>query len=174
MSPASVSFDRWSPNSVRTVSVCGVDDDVIDHDQRHDIIAQARSSDPLYDAAAAQRLEFTNVDNERAGVRVVGAATTTESGGAATLQVHLAGRPTSTVTMRVSSSDPGEGLASVDTLTFEPGTWNVAQAVIVTGQDDNVVDRGQNYSLDFGPFVSEDVNWTAGTDRVWLTNTDND
>jgi hypothetical protein len=89
--------------------------------------------------------------------------------------VALASQPTADVTIPVNSSDPTEGTASVASLTFTPGTWNVAQAVTVTGIDDAMQDGDIAYTIVLGAAASADPKY-AGLDAsdVALVNGDND
>ena len=56
-------------------------------------------------------------------------------------------RPKADVTIRLSSSNSGEGTVSPSSLTFTTANWNVLQRVTVTGVDDQVVDGNVVYTI---------------------------
>ncbi|MBM81165.1 MAG: hypothetical protein CMJ78_11305 [Planctomycetaceae bacterium] len=51
------------------------------------------------------------------------------------------------VVISVDSSDEGEVVSNVDTLTFTPNNWDQVQTVQVTGIDDDVSDGNQNTAV---------------------------
>lgn len=100
---------------------------------------------------------------------------TTESGGTASFTVKLDTAPTSNVTIPVSSNDTTEGSVSTSSLVFTPLNWNVAQAVTITGIDDNVVDSSIAYSIVLGAATSTDPDFNGlNPTDVSVTNTDNE
>src|SRR5258706_144997 len=119
----------------------------------------------------------TNADNDAAGITVTPPAglATTEAGGQASFSVVLNSQPTADVVIPVASDDATEGVASVASLTFTAADWNVAQAVTVSGADDQVQDGDIAYSVVLGAATSSDPNY-AGMDAadVAFKNTDND
>ncbi len=81
---------------------------------------------------------------------------TTESGGWATFRVMLDSQPAATVTIGISSTDPGEGVADVSELTFTNADWDMPQIVTVTGIDDLLVDGDIGYTIVLAPASSSD------------------
>ena len=75
--------------------------------------------------------------------------TTTEAGGTASFSVVLTSRPTADVTIAITSSAPGEGTASVSSLTFTAADWDVPQVVTITGRDDDVDDGDVMFTIAF-------------------------
>jgi hypothetical protein len=176
--PASLTFTPETWNAPQTVTVGGVDDDVSDGDQRYDIVtAPAVSADPAYAGLDPPDVSVTNVDDEAAGVLVdpTSGLTTAESGTTAAFTIRLRSRPTSNVSLALSSSRPSEGTVSPSTVTFDPANWNTPQTVTVTGVNDSVVDGNQRYVVVIAPAVSSDPGY-AGVDPpdVSLTNVDDD
>ncbi|MFM7116916.1 MAG: hypothetical protein ACKO0N_09805, partial [Planctomycetota bacterium] len=101
--------------------------------------------------------------------------TTTEAGGAVSFNVVLATQPSGDVTIPVSSSDVTEGTVSVSSLTFTAANWNVPQAVVVTGVNDNVDDGNIAYSIILGAATSTDTAYNGlNPADVALSNQDND
>ena len=99
---------------------------------------------------------------------------TTEAGGTDTFQVALATQPSAQVTVRLTSSDTGEGTVSPQTLTFTDSDWSTAQAVTVTGVNDADADGDQGYSITFG-VTSTDSHYNGlSVAAVTVTNTNDD
>ncbi|MDE0117160.1 MAG: hypothetical protein OXT07_11140, partial [bacterium] len=75
-----------------------------------------------------------------------------EAGGTAGFTVRLRSEPTHAVSVAVTSGDTLAATVSPASLTFAPGGWNAAQAVTVTGVDDDVDnpgnERGVTVTLD--------------------------
>ena len=65
---------------------------------------------------------------------------TTEAGGTATFKIRLASQPSFDVLIPLSSSNTSEGTMLPASLTFTSATWSTDQTVIVTGQDDLILD----------------------------------
>jgi uncharacterized delta-60 repeat protein len=121
-------------------------------------------------------------------VNPVSGLVTTEDGGSDTFTVVLDTQPTGDVEIDVSvpPASTSEGLlklaiddqaAASVTLTFGPSDWNDAQSVLIVGQNDDVADGDQTYTID----VSVDISNTGDTDYaeldpddVSVTNLDND
>ena len=101
VSPASLTFTSANWNSVRTVTVTGVDDAVVDGNVRYTIVtATAVSSDGNYSVINPADVAVTNTDNDVAGITVSPTSVnTTELGGFATFTVVLASQPTANVTI---------------------------------------------------------------------------
>ena len=72
---------------------------------------------------------------------------TDEGGSTAEVMVSLATAPTATVTLALSSSDEGEATVSPSSLEFTSADWNTNQPFTITGQDDDVVDGEQAYTI---------------------------
>lgn len=176
---ASLVFSPTNWNQPQTVTVTGKDDAVADGDQPYVItLAKAVSSDPAYAAIDPADVALVNQDDDSPGLFVSApapSAQTTESGGAVSFTVRLRSRPTQDVTIPVSSTRPAEGRPSVAALTFTPATYDQPQTVTVTGQDDDVDDDDQAYTVVLGAATSLDPGY-AGLDApdVALTNKDDD
>jgi hypothetical protein len=70
-----------------------------------------------------------------------------ESGTTDALGVMLTTRPLDDVVIVVTSDDATEVTTSTTRLTFTPSTWNVAQMVILSGQDDLIADGDQRTTV---------------------------
>ncbi len=83
---------------------------------------------------------------------------TTERGGEAKFSVKLDSRPSSNVTIPVTSSDPNEGTVSLPSgrLTFTTSDWNTPKEVTVEGVDDGLCDGAEDYQINIGNARSGD------------------
>jgi hypothetical protein len=162
-SPASLTFTAANWRTPQTVTVTGVDDQVSDGAQAYTIVlSPATSTDSEYNGLDPDDVLATNLDNDP-GVSFTGAldVVTSEAGMKSTFGVVLNAAPTATVTMPLSSNDPGEGTVSPTQLTFTTSNWNTPQTVTVTGVDDAIVDGTQTYSIVTGPLSSADSRYNG-------------
>ncbi|MCK6489145.1 MAG: hypothetical protein L6R48_12595, partial [Planctomycetes bacterium] len=85
-------------------------------------------------------------------------------GDRARLDVFLLARPTATVTIPVSSSDPSEASLSPTSLSFTTANWATPQAVTIYGIDDALADGNQAYQAVISAAASSDPVY-AGRDN---------
>ena len=179
---ASLTFIPASWNSAQTVTVTGVDDNLIDGNQNTTITLSIddANSDDNFDPLANQTVSATTTDDDVAGFTIVessGSTSVAESGTNDTFTVVLDAEPDSNVVILVSSGDTGEATVSVSSLTFIPAAWNTAQTVTVTGVDDNLIDGNQNTTItlsiddtnsddNFDPLANQTVSATTTDDDV--------
>ena len=78
-------------------------------------------------------------------------------GATSTVSVKIATRPSSVVTVSVSSSDTGLLTVSSSRLVFTDANWNVEQPVTLSGETDNVVDGNQTVLVTYGLSSSDPV-----------------
>ena len=96
--------------------------------------------------------------NSTAGITVSAVSgDTTEDGGTAGFSLVLDSQPTADVAISLSSSNVDEGTVAPAALIFSPANWDTAQAVVVTGVADNVVDEDVDYVIIVGPVTSGDI-----------------
>ena len=130
------------------------------------------------DWATAKPVTVTAVNQDNEYGLAVSAVTgqATESGGPAAFTVALQTEPTAAVTVAVASQDPSEGVAAPERLLFTltPTTWNTAQPVTVTGQDDDVDDEEQPYAVRLTPSSSDPNYNTLAPEDVTVTTTDDE
>ncbi len=99
-SPATLTFTTDNFAAPQTVTVTGVDDDLIDGNQIYMIVTgAASSSDPEYDGVDVADVTLTNVDNDSAGIIVTPTTglVTSETGATDTFTVVLQAEPTADV-----------------------------------------------------------------------------
>ncbi len=171
-------------NATDTVALTAVDNDIDASDNA--VMVQTAAVENDHGAGTVQAVTLTITDDDEAAIEVSAMTTTTvrlhttESGRAETFTVTLASEPTGNVALSVVSSDTTEGTVSPSVLTFSSTTWNTAQTVTVTGQDDapaNNVDGNQNYTvtLSVNQTDTQDTNYDAlSAIIVYMVNRDND
>lgn len=173
---ASLLFTTVDWADVRTITVTGQDDDVVDGDNDYMIeLGLIQSADGLYAGVDPADVMLTNEDDDVAGFGVVPTAglQTSEAGGTAMFEVALTSEPVADVVIALASSDPGEGTIGVSTLTFTALDWDQPQPVTITGQDDAIVDGDVAYSIELGFPTTTDANYAAiDPDDVQVTNLD--
>ncbi len=135
---------NWS--NAKPVEVTGQDDTICDENVIYSVSVSASGGDYSGITGSAQ---LTNINDEIAGLTIVVSDNETdESGNKAHLTVKLDNEPMTTVTLTVLSNDSTEGVVTLgSTLTFTPTTWDIAQPVEVTGQDDVLEDGDINYAI---------------------------
>jgi hypothetical protein len=157
-SPGTLVFDATDWSVPQTVTVTGVDDQVPDGARDYLIVTSpAVSADVRYSGLDAADVAATNLDNDP-GLTFDGAneLVTSEAGTSTSFQVRLNRKPTSSVTVPLSSSNLNEGQVSPASLTFTTDNWQTPQTVTVTGVDDAVTDGTRAYAVVTGAFVSAD------------------
>ena len=173
--------DVW--NTAQTVTVTGVDDNVIDGPQNYMVTLGSGSADGDYSGLSVT-VSVTNTDDDAAGVVVDtdstmdgpqnSGLTTTEASATDTFTVVLSTQPMAWVTLSLSSSETSEGTVMPTSLSFATTAWNTAQTVTVTGRDDSLIDGDQPYTITLNP-DSGDANYAGlSSVTVRVTNTDDD
>ena len=179
VSPATLTFTNGNWNSTQTVTVTGVDDNIIDGNINTTITMAVvdNDSDDNFDALADQTVTATTVDDDTAGFTLsTTTATVAETGTTATFTVVLDAEPSSNVVISVTSGDTGEATVSAENLTFTTANWDSAQTVTVTGVDDTLADGSQSTTITMAVVDNDsDDNFDALADQtVTVTTTDND
>ena len=176
VSPASLTFTPANYNVAKTVTVKGVDDNLIDGDITYHIVtAPATSSDAGYSGLDASDVTVINIDNELPGIRVNPTSlNVSENVGTTSFTVVLVTPPSAPVTIPVSSGRPASADVSPTTLTFDDTNYNVPQVVTVTVKDDFVDGGNQTFNITLGPTTSTDPDYSGLTKNVPITIVDND
>lgn len=177
ISPSSLVFTTTNWNTLQTVTLTGVNDDVADGNQVYNAVtAPATSSDTNYNGLNAVDVPLTNTDDDSAGIIVSAASGPTgEDGTAATFTIVLTSAPTSTVSISIDTSDSTEGTPNVKSVSFDATNWSKPQTVTVTGADDTVLDGDVGYSILTGVASSLDTKYSGmAVNDVALTNFDNE
>jgi hypothetical protein len=128
----------------------------------------------LYDLVPCTTSSLVSCSAAATGGGVVpGLYTTSESGLQAFFAIRLRARPTSNVTIPISSSNLLEGLVSPTSLVFSSANWDSFQLVQITGVDDFVMDGNQDYTIDFGAMTGNPA-FTQTIPSLNVTNMDDD
>eukprot|EP01061_Rhynchopus_euleeides_P002336 TRINITY_DN1179_c0_g1_i14.p1 TRINITY_DN1179_c0_g1~~TRINITY_DN1179_c0_g1_i14.p1 ORF type:complete len:7328 (+),score=1490.81 TRINITY_DN1179_c0_g1_i14:2229-21986(+) len=175
--PPTVTFTTTDWMTAQAITVTGVPDDVDDGDVSFTVItANTASADPNYNAIDVPDVSATNTDDDTAAVifNPTAGLTTTEAGGTATFAVRLASKPVQPVTLTLASSNTGEGIPTPASLTFTDMTWNADQMVIVTGQNDAVVDGTIAYTISTTVTTTDTAYAAVVVPTVSAANTDDD
>ena len=178
LSTSQLTFTSSNWDTPQTVTVTGVDDDIIDGDISYDVTLSINdgSSDDDFDGLSDQTVSVTNEDDDAAGF-TVGAISgnTTEAGTTATFTVVLDAEPGSDVVIDVTEADD-EGTLSTSQLTFTSSNWDTPQTVTVTGVDDDIIDGDISYdvTLSINDGSSDDDFDGLSDQTVSVTNEDDD
>ena len=135
----------------RTITVTGVDDDLVDGTQTSTVTLSVvdASSDDDFDGVANQNVGIETTDDDSVGFTVVetsGSTIVGEDGSTDLFSIVLNVQPSTDVVFTIASSDTGEATAT-SSLTFTSANWDTPQNVTVTGVDDDPIDGDQTSTL---------------------------
>jgi len=179
VSPSTMTFRKntnplWNMN--QTLTVTGIDDEMIDGNVAYTVSATSASADSFY-SGKTTNISLTNQDNDAAGVLVspTNGLTTTEGGGTAMFNIRLTSQPSANVRVDLSTSDNTEGTISPAQATLTGANWSTGVNVTVTGVDDMVDDGDVGYTIVAANTSSTDANFNnLDVQDVSVSNTDND
>ena len=166
VSPASLNFLTTNWDTMQTVTVVAVDDNVDQGNRSVTITHTATSGDPNYRRISnIPSVAATVADNDTAAVTI------TESGGVAvteaagvdhtdTYTVVLDTMPSASVVIAIEPDGTAAVTVSPASLRFTTTNWNTAQTVTVTGVDDNV-DQGNRSVTITHTATSGDTNYNG-------------
>lgn len=145
----------------KAITVMGVDDGFVDGPQKVIVaFTKSVSKDPNYNGRLLEEKIFFNYDDDRVGiVTQTNSKHTSEKGDIATINVRLSSIPRHEVTLKLSSSDPGEGEIDRREIIFDQSNWNIGQEVKLTGKNDDDNDGDQSYSVILHPLISKDKDY---------------
>jgi alpha-tubulin suppressor-like RCC1 family protein len=128
-----VSSQGWK--QTKTILVKGVNDDVVDGDQRFDVRYSTTSQDMAFASFSGSVTDFVNLDDDVPSVKVSAPVPsyTDNTGSKAMFTVVLEKGCLSNVAINLSSSDTSLGVVDKNVLVFSPSNWNVPQQVTVSG-----------------------------------------
>ena len=175
---SSLTFTTANWNTAQTVTVTGIDDQMVDGNILYTLVtAAAISTDVVYNGLNPSDVTVTNNDNDTAGITVspTSGLITSEAGATASFTVVLTSQPSANVVIGLSSSDLTEGTVNPSSLTFTSSNWNLPQTVNAIGVDDYAVDGSIAYSIITSAATSGDGNYSGvNPTDVSVSNTDND
>jgi hypothetical protein len=178
-SPTTLTFTSTNWNVTRTVTIIGVDDDVVDGQQSASLTL--RTIDALTNDAfdaLEQTLTVVNQDDDIAGIVLTesgGSTSTTEGAADDTIGVTLNAKPLDDVVLEVTVSDVTQLTATPALLTFTPDDWDVPQDVTVAATDDVIADGDVLVQVAFSVLeASSHVQFHGLTTLATVTAIDND
>jgi len=172
VSTNSLTFTAANWDTAQTVTVTGVDDNLVDGNQTTPLTlsVDAANSDDNFDTLSDQTVNVITVDNDSAGFTVTeseGNTIVTEAGSTDTFTVVLDTQPTEDVVISIANPDTSEATVSTNSLTFTAANWDTAQTVTVTGVDDNLVDENQTTPLTLSvDAANSDDNFDTLSDQI--------
>ena len=140
VNPDRLTFTPGNYSSKQIVTVTAADDPDAVMDTAtitHRIVAADSSNE--YDSVPVSGVNVEVAENDERGVFISTThAFVDEDAGTDTYTVHLGSQPTTTVTVKASSSDTGAARVAPPTLTFTTTNWNDPQTFTVTGVNDDI------------------------------------
>ena len=148
VTPATLTFTADNPaaethwNKQQTITVSGVNDDIVNEPNRMAIISHSVSGDAKYTALNdLAEVTVTVTDDETPMFVVPAAIRVAETDGVtASYEVALARQPSGVV--RVAVAAAGDITVTPTTITFTTANWNEGQTITVTGDDDDINNVG--------------------------------
>ncbi len=152
---SALNFDSSNWNEWQYVQIQGVDDRIDDDDQTYTLTFDAsRSADTHYLVlteaellAEEVKVEISNIDDDTAGISVIGVPEVTEEGEEYTLEVYLNSEPTSEVKLVIESEDVTEAQLDLGMLTYTKDNYGRPQTVTLFGVEDEINELPQEYSI---------------------------
>ncbi|KAK3604149.1 hypothetical protein CHS0354_001956 [Potamilus streckersoni] len=166
--------DNWA--GVQTFMITGRDDAAADGNRPVSVIftVSAGGESTGYNGLSIATEQFTNTDNDSAGITVTAAGDLSEGGASAQITVVLNSQPSGPVTVNLAGSDTTEASLSASSVTFTDTDWNAPQTVRVAGADDSLADGNRPVRITFS-VSSEDSGYKNRLiPPVELTNADDD
>ena len=166
VSPASLTFSTANWDTMQTVTVVAVDDNVDQGNRSVTITHTLTSNDANYRRISnISSVAATVADNDTAAVTITesGGISVTEAAGADhtdTYTVVLDTMPSANVVIAIESVATAAITVSPASLRFTTTNWNTAQTVTVTGMDDDV-DQGNRSVTITHTATSGDTNYNG-------------
>lgn len=163
LSTSSITFTALNWFVTQSISVTGVDDLIDDDDVPYDfIILPLSSSDLAYHLMDPSDINFTNLDNDTAGVVITGTnLIVTETLINTQFELRLNSKPNSDVMINISSSDTNEGIVSIASVIFTPLNWMDNVSISLNGVDDGLLDGDIDFQITFPSVSSSDLKYNA-------------
>jgi hypothetical protein len=144
VSPSKLTFTRTNWSTPRTVTVLGVDDQVVDGDRTVLVsVSVDGGAGDGYAAVEAQAIAVSVLDDDIAGFNLsqTGSGTSAwEGDGSDSFAVVLTAQPLTDVVFILSVDDENDARVSPGRLTFTPSAWNTPQHGSFTAVDDRARD----------------------------------
>ena len=137
-------FDPTNWNVPQTVPVSTLDNDLVDGPREQLFSHTVTSADANYNGLVPSVVSLVIADNDQASLQiglispVSGQLVVSEDGQTASYTVQLTAQPTADI--NVSITVDGQITVGSTSLVFTAANWNVAQTVIVSAVDDDIVE----------------------------------
>ncbi|MGN1072667.1 MAG: glycine-rich protein [Bradymonadia bacterium] len=168
--------DNWQ--NPQSVIITGVQDDLIDGDQKYKVVITTNSEDSDFNGLQVTSEELTNLDRTVAGFVISDTTLTTyedQEQDAAKFTIALSSIPSEEVKLTFASSNEDEGKLDKTSVSFTAENWNVPQEVSVKGVDDEALDKNVEYAITFSPAESEDTHYNGiQPNAIKVINIDNE
>ena len=140
VSPNVITFTKTNWDTQAPVVISAIDNFIDDGDVNTTITAVASSSDKRYNGVKSVPFVINVIDNDVAGIIYYSSASTvTEAGATVQLSCKLNSEPISDVALNINSNKPDRLLISSSTLTFTSSNWNTLQHVVLSANNDALV-----------------------------------
>ena len=172
--------ENWNNKSLNQILITGLDDNVIDGDQKVTLVTgDPASGDPTYNSLSANSvadIDFINKDNDQAGINLSIPDVVSEDLISTKIDVSLSTEVLSDVIINLTVSDNSELSINVSKLTFTSLNENILQTVIITGVDDLLFDGSIASEIIFtiDPIFSEHAYSILDPIEVVVINEDNE
>ena len=143
LSVGSVTFTPTNWNIPQVVTLTSVDEVLVDGTQTVSITASINTgSDPAFTGLGSQTVTVDNADNDIPGftLSALAGGLTEASTQTASFTIVLDAQPTAPVVLTLVSSPTDELTTSVNSVTFTTVNWNTTQTIILSSQDDFLID----------------------------------
>lgn len=142
--PASLTFTAANWNGAQTVTVTGVDDNVVDGNISYNIGITPSSTDTVYAAVVVADVAVTNTDDDSATISISNTTNATEGGPSGVMTVSLSSLVTTSTTVAyvveaASTADGTDYSALTGTVTIPA---NISSVVILIAANDDIVAEG--------------------------------
>ena len=141
--PATLTFTPTNWETAQSVTISGVDDDVVNEGGARAVTVEHQVSGGGYDRALADTVAVTVQDDDALGVIFDPASRllSVDEGSTTTYRIKLAAKPDGNVTITFSSTGPITH-DQTSGITFTPTNWSDFQEITVTGVDNAVYAPG--------------------------------
>ena len=179
-SSITISNENWNNSSLNEIVITGVDDKVIDGDQKITLVTgDPTSGDALYNAMNALSvadIDIVNEDNDKAGINVSAPSSVSEDLTSTKIDVSLDTEVLSDVIINISVADPTELSVDIKKLTYTTLNGSLSQSITVTGVDDFLLDGPIASAIVFtvDPVFSENAYAILNPVEVLIINEDNE
>ena len=172
--------EDWNNGSINEIVITGVDDKIIDGDQKITLVTgDPISGDILYNAMTASSVadvDIVNQDNDKAGIKLSIPSNVSEDLTSTKIEVSLDTEILSDVIINITVIDNSELSLNISKSTFTSSNSSLPQTIIVTGVDDTILDGSIASAVIFtvDPIFSENAYAILDPIEVLIINEDNE